>query len=72
VGYQHSNDDIEAIHGSIRRLKEDEELYLAYLDRAIRVAETFDRLQLGGKPQEEIAARICNRPECTHEAEKCG
>jgi glycosyltransferase involved in cell wall biosynthesis len=72
VGFQHSNDDIEAIHGSIRRLKEDEELYRAYSDRAIRVAETFDRHELGRRLREEIAARICNRPGLTHGAEKCG
>jgi glycosyltransferase involved in cell wall biosynthesis len=72
VGFQHSNHDIEAIHGSIRRLKEDAELYRAYSDRAIRVAKTFDRHELGSRLRDEIAARICNRPGSTNGKEKCG
>jgi glycosyltransferase involved in cell wall biosynthesis len=58
VGFQHSNDDIEAIHESIRCLRDDAELYRAYSDRAVRVAEAFDRHALGRRFRKEIVTRL--------------
>mgnify|MGYP006424366205 CR=1 FL=1 len=58
VGFQHRNDDIEGIHESILRLKEDAQLYREYSDRAVQVAGSFDRHTLGRRLRDEIAARL--------------
>jgi glycosyltransferase involved in cell wall biosynthesis len=58
VGFQHSNDNVEAIHESIWRLKEDAELYRDYSDRAVRLAKSFDRHVLGRKFFKEITSRL--------------
>ncbi|MCS3683879.1 glycosyltransferase family 4 protein [Salinibacter ruber] len=58
VGFQHRNGDVEGIHESICRLKENPKLYKEYSDRAVRVAESFDRHKLGRKLQNEIASRL--------------
>lgn len=58
VGFQHDNGDVEAIHESIRRLREDRQLYREYSDRALDVAQSFDRHDLGRRLREEITSRI--------------
>jgi glycosyltransferase involved in cell wall biosynthesis len=58
VGFQHSNDDLEGIHQSIMRLKEERKLYRDYSERAVRLADTFDRHELGHDLREEIVERL--------------
>jgi glycosyltransferase involved in cell wall biosynthesis len=58
VGVQHANEDVEGIHQSIVTLKEDRELYREYSDRAVRVARTFDRHELGRELREAIRSRL--------------
>ena len=58
VGFEHSNDDLEGIHQSIMRLKKKEGLYREYSERAVRLADTFDRHALGRTLREEIVDRL--------------
>lgn len=58
VGAQHSNDDLEGIHRSIMRLKENPQLYQACSDRATQVATRFDRHALGRFFYEQIQASL--------------
>jgi glycosyltransferase involved in cell wall biosynthesis len=58
VGFEHSNDDLEGIHQSIMHLKEEEELYREYSERAVRLADTFDRHALGRTLREETVDRL--------------
>ena len=58
VGVQHANDDVEGIHQSIATLKENRELYREYSDRAVQVARTFDRHELGRELREAIRSRL--------------
>ncbi|WP_259039996.1 glycosyltransferase family 4 protein [Salinibacter ruber] len=58
VGAQHSNDDIEGIHRSIMRLKENSQLYQSYSERATQVATHFDRHKLGHKLFDRIKSSL--------------
>lgn len=58
VGFQHRNEEVERIHKSIRRLKENPKLYEEYSDRAVRIADSFDRHELGKTLHDEIAVRL--------------
>lgn len=58
VGFQHSNDDLEGIHRSIMRLKEERHLYREYSERAVRLSDTFDRHELGRELRREIMDRL--------------
>jgi len=49
VGFQHSNEDVEEIYESIMMLKEDKQLYKEYSNRAVDLAASFDRRELGRK-----------------------
>jgi glycosyltransferase involved in cell wall biosynthesis len=58
VGFQHRNESVEELHESICRLKENRQLYEEYSDRAVRIAKSFDRHELGRKLRERIAIRL--------------
>jgi glycosyltransferase involved in cell wall biosynthesis len=58
VGFQHENEDVEGIHQSIVALKDNPELYREYSDRAVRVAQTFDRHELGRELREAIRCQL--------------
>lgn len=58
VGFQHSNDDIEGIHQSIVELMRNPNLYREYSERAVRLARTFDRHELGRELREAIRNQL--------------